>query len=446
MTKIRRMTASEMIDGLPQGAITLLQAVAELAAEMGARVALVGGVVRDLALGLPLDRDLDLLIQGNVATLARRLAERVGGRVTAHHDAFGTATVLLHAARGTGGISMLDLAGARTEIYTHPGALPTVQPATLEEDLARRDFSVNAIALEIDCVRFSYGSSPAKAARLLDPYSGMDDLRVGMMRVLHLRSFLDDPTRILRGLRLATRLHLRFDDEAQHLIHEALSQHMFGQISPDRVRNEFCLMLEEPRPDAVLRLADQLGITDHLVPSLQFTPALAARMDAALHAAPLSERISSSLLTLGVLTYDLASEQREALISRYRLPGEASRLLWELAALQAIRDDLDRPVIQSSVLDRALQPFGETTLAVVRIAEPGMVAEAIDRYLEHLRPTATLLNGRDLIALGLQPGPQIGSLLTSLRAAQLDLPLKTRQDAEAWVREHRAKESDEVEG
>lgn len=424
----------ETFEQLPNETIQLFDTISQLACQMKLRVALVGGVVRDLALGYLPGRDLDFLLQGDSNAFARQLAAITGGELIAEHRAFGTATIQLDGPSDDLKLS-IDIAQARTESYNHPGALPTVRPTSLEEDLIRRDFSINAMALELPSQESTDKRRLRELVTLHDPFNGLQDLRAGLLRVLHSQSFCDDPTRILRGIRLASRLNLRFEPETRALLEEELHSGRFDDLSPDRIRNELCLVLEEPRPEAVLRLADQLKLTPYLIPSLKFTPALAARMDAARYVANLPAEHDRRLVIIGLLCYDLLPSAFEQLINRYRLPKEISRLLAELTNLQQLRSVLATPTLPNSSLDRLLQPFSLNALNVIQIAEAGPVAEMVERYIEQLRPQATLLNGRDLQSLGLKAGPHLGVLLGDLRKAQLDGQIETRQAAEAWIKQ-----------
>jgi tRNA nucleotidyltransferase (CCA-adding enzyme) len=424
----------ETFEQLPNQTISLLDTISQLAGQMKARVALVGGVVRDLALGLQPGRDLDFLLQGDAHTFARQFAALTGGNLIAEHTAFGTATIQLDPSSPYGGL-LIDIAQARTESYERPGALPTVKPASLEEDLIRRDFSINAIALELPAECQKRSAALSSLVSLHDPFNGLYDLRVGLLRVLHSQSFRDDPTRILRGIRLASRLNLRFDPETRALLEEELSSGRFDELSPDRIRNELCLVLDEPRPEAALRLADQLKLTPHVLPSLTFTPALAARMDAARYVANLPAELDQRLIMIGLLCYDLLPSGYDELSTRYHLPKEITRLLNELRSLQQLRSVLATPTLPNSNLDRLLQPFSLNALSVIQIAEAGPIAEMVERYCEQLRPIATFLNGRDLQAMGLKAGPHLGSLLADLRKAQLDGDIESHQAAETWIKQ-----------
>lgn len=423
----------DTFEQIPDETLQLFTSISRLACQMKLRVALVGGVVRDLALGLLPGRDLDFLLQGDVNSFVRQLLAITGGQLIAEHKAFGTATIQL-ASPSDDFMLSIDFAQARSESYERPGALPSVKPASLEEDLIRRDFSINAIALELPTQSETNGHLLRESLVLHDPFNGLQDLRAGLLRVLHSQSFSDDPTRILRGVRLASRLNLRFETETRALLEEELRSGRFEDLSPDRIRNELCLVLDEPRPEAVLRLADQLELTPHLIPSLKFTPALAARMDAARYVANLPTEVDSRSIMIGLLCYDLLPSAFEQLVNRYRLPKEISRLLAELTSLQQLRSVLSTPTLPNSSLDRLLQPFSLNALCVIQIAEAGLVSEMVERYIERLRPQATLLNGRDLQNMGLKAGPHLGVLLSDLRKAQLDGQITTRQAAEAWIK------------
>jgi tRNA nucleotidyltransferase (CCA-adding enzyme) len=406
----------------------LLVQVAGVAVEMNTPIWLVGGVVRDLLLGRPITYDVDLAVEGDAVALAHALTAALGGHVCAQHQAFGTATVELtppqadHAAASKP--VMLDLAGTRTERYPQPAALPVVQASSIEQDLQRRDFSFNALALEVQASgeRLHFG-------RLLDPCEGQQDLQAGVLRVLHDHSFTDDPTRMLRGLRLAVRLGLRFEPHTLALLEHALASGSLEATSPDRIRTELCLMLAEPDPVQVLQHANSLGITAHIFDPLERMASLLSSVE--MDALPPLERA-------GVLTYELTMEEREAFIARYRLSGDAARLLRDIGALRGQLEQLRQPVLRNSDLYNLLRPYSGMALDVVRYLELGEAGARISYYFNELQHVAPLLNGHALQQLGVPPGPLLGALLAGLRAARLDGLVVTRADEEAWVRQHSA--------
>lgn len=224
-----------------------LHAAGSLAADMGCCAYAVGGMVRDLLLGRE-TFDLDIVVEGEGIRFARNLAGRLGARVKGY-ERFGTATITLP----TG--ARVDVATARTEVYDAPAALPRVTPGSIRDDLFRRDFTINAMALSL---------APGEFGRLLDEFGGVRDIRDRRIRVLHERSFVDDPTRIFRAVRFETRLGFRIAAADERRIREALSLSLLGKLEEYRIAAELRLILREPDPlRPLLRLA-QLGVLEAL--------------------------------------------------------------------------------------------------------------------------------------------------------------------------------------
>jgi tRNA nucleotidyltransferase (CCA-adding enzyme) len=222
-----------------------------------------------------------------------------------------------------------------------------------------------------------------------------------------------------------------FAPPTRALLDAALEAGDLATVGPDRLRTELCLTLEEPDPAAVARRANALGIAPHLFAPLQ-------------HAADCPQAARPNLPPLvraGLLTYALTPDEREALIARYRLPNDAARVLREVGRLREHSATLQQPNLRASELDVLLRPFSSTALDVVRYMHDGTIAAHIVRYVDELRPTAPLLDGHALRALGVAPGPRLGALLAELRAARLDGLVQTRADEEAWVRQRLAEQA-----
>jgi tRNA nucleotidyltransferase (CCA-adding enzyme) len=420
MPSERHPTAAGLLARLPKHLASTLARAAGLAAGQGATLWLVGGVVRDLLLGIDPGRDIDLAVEGEVGPLAEAITAG-GGRIVAAHAPFGTATVELP---GPAGPLVVDLARARVERYPAPAVLPEVQPASMADDLLRRDFSVNALAIELRAE-----AAALAAGRLLDPFGGASDLRAGLLRLLHPASLRDDPTRMLRGLRLAARLGLAPEPASAALIAEAVTAGYLTMLTHERVLAELCLALEEPRPDTMLRVADSWGVTPQILPGLAWEPALAARSDRVAAGGAVG---ATPLIWAGVLLYGLPDDELRALAARYPLPAHAAALLRQLPAARALAPQLAAEP-PNSAIDRLLRPFSPDAVAVVHYAEP-RAAAATARFLTTLRAQRAPLDGNDLRGLGVAPGPQLGRLLDALRAAALDGEVATREEAEAWVR------------
>jgi tRNA nucleotidyltransferase (CCA-adding enzyme) len=342
---------------------------------------LVGGAVRDLLLG-GAPGDLDLVVEGDAVAVARRAAERLGGEALVH-ERFGTATVRGHGAA-------FDLAGARRESYPRPGALPEVElGATLEEDLARRDFTVNTLALRL-------------ADGALTGWPGaQDDLAARELRVLHDGSFRDDPTRLLRLARYAGRLGFDVEPRTAELATEAVEDGALETVTGERLGAELRLLARERQPGALVAL-ERFGLGAALLPGFTVDPALLER---AVALCPDDAR--ADLVALGATLRErpperLAFPANDA--AALRACASVNTLLRELAA------DL-RPSHADTILRR--QPLEAAVLAAAAGSEPAR------GWLDRGRHLRTAITGDDLLAAGLR-GPAVGRALQAARAALLD--------------------------
>jgi tRNA nucleotidyltransferase (CCA-adding enzyme) len=277
--------------------LSFLELAGEVAREQGQKLYLVGGVVRDLLLGRP-NLDFDLVVEGDALRLARQLAKASGEKVTTH-PRFGTAK--FH----RGGVS-IDLVTARSETYPRPGALPEVQPGTISDDLRRRDFSINAMAIDL---------SPDSFGELIDPHGGKADLERGLIRVLHDKSFIDDATRMFRALRYEQRLGFQLEPNTESLMRR--DKAMVGTISGDRIRHELELFFKEEQPERILQRAEEVGVLQEIHPSLSGNGWLSDKFaQARQRGIPVS-----LLLYLSLLAYRLSDNEVEGIIARLNIAG-----------------------------------------------------------------------------------------------------------------------------
>jgi tRNA nucleotidyltransferase (CCA-adding enzyme) len=231
---------------IPGGVRGLLRTIGRLADERQIQAYAVGGCVRDWCLGLQRVTDVDVAVEGDGIAMARAIAHRLHGAVETHEQ-FGTATICGRGPRGM----RVDVASCRREVYARPAAYPRVSAGTLEDDLFRRDFTINAMAVRLDPDRFGM---------LIDPFQGLRDPRGRLLRMLHERSFLDDPSRILRGVRFAVRFHLRWERGTADALRRAVAAGALGRLNAGRLSKELARMLDEPDPRACLvQLASLLG-------------------------------------------------------------------------------------------------------------------------------------------------------------------------------------------
>jgi tRNA nucleotidyltransferase (CCA-adding enzyme) len=237
-----------------------------LASEMGFHAWAVGGMVRDLLLGIG-NFDLDIVIEGDGILFAQSLAGRLHAKVTSH-ERFGTATITFPDRL------RVDVATARTEIYERPAVLPTVTPGSIRDDMARRDFTINALAVSL---------MPGDFGRLLDIFHGVRDLRERHIRVLHEQSFMDDPTRIFRAARFETRLGFRIVRSSEQMITAALSRSILSKLEDYRIAAELRLILEEPDPAGPLKRLADLGVIEALQSRAPLQRVLEKQMKKAVH-------------------------------------------------------------------------------------------------------------------------------------------------------------------
>jgi tRNA nucleotidyltransferase (CCA-adding enzyme) len=358
---------------------------------------LVGGWVRDLLRGELPDRGPDLVVEGDAPLVARALADRLGGEVR-EYERFRTAIVRI-------GDVEVDLVTSRKESYDAPGALPRVEAAPLREDLARRDFTVNAMAI---------GLKGDDLGHLYDPHGGLSDLHAGLLRVLHDQSFRDDPTRLLRGVRFEARLGFSFDPDTEVLAREAVATEALATVSSDRTGRELVKILEETEAPAAVKRLKELEIHTALHPTLDPDPEQVA--SAALGAVTLgANRVTSELaamvvenpqeLDLWVAALPLEARDRDAVARAARV---APRLCTALREREHTPSEL-RELLGS-------EPPEALALALAL----GAPADPVIRWATSLSAVGLEIGGDDLLEAGVPQGPAIGRALEETLMRKLD--------------------------
>ena len=397
---------------LEAGTRSALTVVLALAEEERRAVYLVGGSVRDLALGRA-QVDVDLVAEGEVLMkLAQTAAAKLGARYVAH-GAFGTVTL-------SGADFRLDLAMTRAESYSRPGALPRVRPATIEEDLARRDFSINAMALAL--------CGPERG-QLLDPFDGGGDLGRGLVRVLHDRSFVDDATRILRAVRYEARLSFHIEDATLALLQRDRSY--LDTISGARLRQELLHILAEEEPEKALRRCQELGVLGAIHKALRFDEGLAAAFQQARQEAEASAGVE---VYIGLLGTRLSPSDAAAVASRLALSKRQRQALEGAAALAELMPWLARPDRRPSQAAQRLESYPPSSRRAWALVAPEAARERLALSLGSWRYVKPRLDGGALEELGVKKGPRMGEVLRLLREARLDGEVKSREDEVEMVR------------
>jgi tRNA nucleotidyltransferase (CCA-adding enzyme) len=417
------LTGAENLAGLMRqrlspGVRRLLRRVGGFGQAMGVDVFLVGGSVRDLLLNVP-DVDLDIVVTGDGIAFAQEFVSRYGGRMVGYRR-FATALMVL-----SGGVK-IDVVSARSERYTGPGALPNIESGALLDDLYRRDFTINSMAIQLWGRRYG---------ELIDPFGGRRDLRQKTIKVMHNLSFVEDPTRMIRAVRFEGRYGFRMDKRTVYLLRKAARAHMLDRISGQRLREEMLTLLRERNPlPAIFRL-DRLGILESLSPELKVT----AQTDRLL------ERIRRRLRRYGDLWPEpdvdrwivfllglfsvLSSPEMDRLATRLSLHRKARRCLDQARkADQEIVKFLESkarpPNSQLYQLLHRLLP--EVLIYLMARSRSRAVPARIAHYLNRLRDVNLEIGGRDLKRMGLARGAVYNRILNQVLMAKLDGRLKGR--------------------
>jgi len=432
----RPKIAARLKQALSDPVLNLVRRISRAAHEMDVVPYFVGGLVRDLLLGQSIV-DVDMVIEGNAIALAHQLADTLGGRVIVHRR-FGTAKWLLSDrvwARVADRIShkdelppSVDFVTARTEFYTHPTALPQVAQSSIKQDLHRRDFTINTLAIRLD---------PDHWGELLDFYGGEEDLEAGIIRVLHSLSFIDDPTRILRAARLESRLDFHLDPRSEELIEDALP--LLKRVSGDRIRHELELIFREDQPERALCRLDELTALAYIHPDLRCDDWLKAKYRILReHFDPdVWELEPEDMLFahLALLAYRLDKRATQVLSERLKVKREDEEDLLLVQELQQRLPELAK-LNQTSSMYHLLKSYPARVLAVVWIAsESDLVRERSLHYQTDWQSVEAEITGDDLKAMGLDPGPLFGELLTALRDARLNGTVSTRDEEIALVKQ-----------
>jgi len=402
----------------------LLRRLGEKADSLGMKAHVVGGFVRDLLLGRE-NLDLDMVIEGDAIEFARSW-ERDGCRI-AIHQRFKTGTIIFPGGR------KVDVATARREFYEFPVAQPEVTTDSLKHDLYRRDYTVNAMAITVN---------PGEWGKLHDYFGGRRDLQKKTLNVLHNLSFVEDPTRVLRGVRLEQRLHFKIGPTTLRLLESCIRGGLIGRLSGVRLRSELELILTEREPYPIVRRLSELG----------FWQNISAGLHIGLECRKAFLRLSFFLKRMGRDLPDLGSSLWLAFLSALLMEAETQAVLAAISRLQLgqeegriVRESLDglgtveqllggRQEKSNSEIYKTLENVSFTVILFWAVAtDRWRVRRRLLVYLMRLHRIQPMLTGRDLLDLGYRKGPLIGDILDGLKVARLEGAVETREEEVDWV-------------
>ncbi len=408
-----------MQDRLPARILSALRIAGQIAEEMECRVYCVGGFVRDLFLRLP-NFDVDLVVEGDGIVLAGKLAERLGGKAK-FHDRFKTAVITL-----PDGLRV-DVATARTEYYEFPAALPSVERASIKEDLYRRDFTINTLAVALNSDKFG---------DLIDYFGGRKDLEKGYIKILYNLSFVEDPTRILRAIRFEQRYKFNIEPDTLKFARDAVERRLLDKLSYARIMHELILILDEKDPVPSLERMKEIGVWAYIFPEINLD-----RLDwNELRRIPVinawwSERyqmtnIKPWLIYLMLMVSDIPKEKALPAIQRFFTSHEVAKsveesfLAPELAEYFSRQDDL-----AASIIDEHIGSWSqEGIIFLMRCIKDENTWKKVVSYLDLKIEVKLEISGQDLKELGLKPGPIYSLLLAELYKMKLDGKIRTREE------------------
>ena len=421
-----------LVDLLDKPILNLLKSIGEIADELQFKAFVVGGFVRDLLLKQH-NLDIDIVVEGNGITFARAFAARLNGRVKTH-ERFLTAVVIL-----ADGLK-IDIATARLEYYDYPAALPTVELSSIKLDLYRRDFTINAMAIQLN---------PARFGDLLDFFNCRNDLKHRAIRVLHNLSFVEDPTRIFRAIRFEKRMNFTIFKHTQRLIRNGIKMKLFGKGNDPRFFTELKLIFSEENPLPAIYRLEELGLFEFLWPDLKPHLKIDRRFSHTLRQAEkaigwlkmlyLDEECQVWQVYLLTIMGRSSLRELQAFCHRFSLPD---KLTQHLTHQKKLADKNSRflyraKTIPNSLLNKLLcQLSNEGLLYLAAIARKNEIRRGISLYVTQLKQISQDLNGDDLQAMGYQPGPIFKEILSRLRDARLDEQVTSRREEKTFVEKH----------
>lgn len=399
----------------------LLKKVRTISKHMGYKAYLVGGTVRDLLLGME-NLDIDIVIEGDAIHFGERLAHELHGIIISHKR-FGTCTVT------TPEYVRIDFATARKETYIKPAALPKVEFSSFREDLSRRDFTVNAMAIGLNEKDFGV---------LIDFFDGMGDIAKKHIKALHDKSFVDDPTRILRGIRLEKRLGFTIEPHTANLMRKSIEKEIYKKVREPRLRDEIVLAMKEKDPFSIINRMDEFRALKIVHPYLKLHKDLKGIFTAIDEAcdwyndnSPRKRSIEKWLIYLMALFNDVSYDGTLYFCNKFEFKrGERMRMISykELGGKILKTLNTKRKILPSKIY-RLLEPLShEATILLMAVSRSGIGKGRIMEFFHEYNGMRTTVKGGDIKALGVKTGPHFAKIVERILYKKLDGILKTREE------------------
>lgn len=400
-----------LIEGsLTTAQLRSLRAARHVSCAQSVECMLVGGAVRDIMLGTG-TYDIDIVVRGDVGRYAVDLATELSGKIIHSSQLH---TVKLHS-----GDVNIDIAMARKETYAHSGALPDLLPGTIEEDLARRDFTINSMGVFL--TERNWGD-------LLDLHGGRRDLCEGVIRVHHDASFSDDPTRILRAIRYIGRLGMAMEPHTEYLLRRDIF--CLGSVGGKRIWKELQHILRERHATGILREANDLGVLSAIYPGFGFEGDVLS----AFSQLCTTPSVESDMVVLALLTSSIPPHERKGLIARLDLDSRAATVVGDMETVKKVSCQIASRRMKASSIYKALYGLSKPAItAWSLLSDDPHISENLNFFLTDLKQVKTELSGAHLVSLGIPEGPKIGDILRDLLVARLDGEIASLEDEKEFV-------------
>ncbi|BDU50457.1 CBS domain-containing protein [Haliovirga abyssi] len=392
---------------MKEDVLQLLLKIREVSEVRKEKVYIVGGIVRDLLLGIE-NFDLDIVVEGNGMNFAKELGEKLNAKKVVLHSKFRTGVVIVDEKL------KIDVASSRVEYYEYPTSLPVVEYGNIKQDLYRRDFTINAMAIEIDYNKFG---------RLIDYFKGYSDLKNGKIRILHNFSFVEDPTRIIRGIRFAVRYNFEFDAETKRFAKLSVEEGFLKRLTWKRVKYEIELILNEKNPKKAIYMLEEYGVLKAIHKSIKLTKKTEVAFK---NLEKYKEYITKLnlkqwIVYFLVLLEDLNSEELTNIFFKFHFPNKfIEKYKFGKIKREKIIDELKSSEKKSKIYNSLKKLSGDLILLLLITVDSEKEENKILEYINEIRNIKPLIMGKDLIKLGYKPNENFKNILNISFMYQLD--------------------------
>jgi len=425
--KMERKKQIELIEKIfPKRVRNVLNKIGEIGDRLNFPVFMVGGVVRDLFLRIE-NYDIDIVVEGDGIKFARELSKDLGGRIKSH-EKFGTAVVIL--ADGF----KIDVATARREFYEYPAAFPKVELSSIKKDLYRRDFTINAMAIQLNQKYFG---------KLIDFFGGQRDLRTGTIRVLYNLSFVEDPARIIRAIRFEQRYNFKMDRTTEDFLKKAIDDKLLSRLRKKRITEELILILKEENPLKSLKRMEELGALKYILPEAELNEETVKRLNKVKDNYNFwkrnipDEKLELWVIYLCCLIRKLKNIQIQRIYKKLIIKQKSlDKINYCYTNLdQIIKIISQKNKISPSVIYLKLKGLpNEALFLAIAESDNNIVKERISNYFLKYKKESLYISGKELKELQVKPGPIYSQILNKLLCAQLDGEVKNKRDEIRFVK------------